>query len=158
MTWRSLLSLVAVLVAVTSCDSVPTPAPCVDVPDGGCPEDNGADVCEDPTCAAVYECVSGAWVFQQQCPPHPHDASADVSEAGNDASADAQPDVHIDAPAGAYGGPGCVDLEMPDCPVGIGLACAGMVGCCGCEDLFACVEGGWNDWGVCNEAGVVPNH
>ena len=41
------------------------------------------------------------------------------------------------APFGAFGGPGCADLEPPDCPLGLALSCNA---CCGCEDLFVCID------------------
>jgi len=154
----NLRSLILCLLVTTACDNEPTPVACTDVPDGGCPEDNGADVCQDPTCAAVYECTNSGWVFQQACPPHPHDASADVLDAGTEGGTDGSvPDVHIDAPPGAYGGPGCVELEAPDCPLGTAIACGGTLDCCGCEDLYVCDDGGWDPWGVCADGGIVQN-
>ena len=33
---------IATLLVVVACDSTPTPVACTDVPDGGCPQDNGA--------------------------------------------------------------------------------------------------------------------
>jgi hypothetical protein len=64
-------------------------------------------------------------------------------------------DASIDAPPGAYGGPGCGALQSPDCSLGFALACPS--GCCDCEDLFVCENGGWNAWGSCTlEAGIQP--
>jgi len=149
------LAIAALLVAV-ACDNPPTPVACTDIPDGGCPQDNGASVCSgDHSCNAVYDCVDGKWVLDTTCPPHPHDASTDASEAG-DANTTPE-DVHIDAPPGSFGGPGCADLEVPDCSVGTALLCAGAIGCCGCEDLWVCQGGGWVSWGTCGDAGVMPN-
>ena len=65
-------------------------------------------------------------------------------------------DVSIDAPPGAYGGPGCVDLEQPDCSLGTALACGGTADCCGCQDLYVCSNGGWVPWGECTDAGITP--
>lgn len=62
-------------------------------------------------------------------------------------------DASIDV-EGAFGGPGCVDLQMPDCPLGVALTCPS--GCCGCEDLFVCKNGGWDLWGSCGVDGAVP--
>jgi hypothetical protein len=150
--FASLAGGAAVLWLPVACDDPPTPKPCVDVPDGGCPEDNGAAVCQDPSCNAVYACIDGGWSLQQVCPPHPHDASpppADVAEAG------APFDASIDVPAGGYGGPGCPDLELPDCTAAEGLACVQSPGCCGCVDLWVCDNGGWNVWGECVNGGIV---
>jgi hypothetical protein len=61
-------------------------------------------------------------------------------------------DASIDAPPGAFGGPGCESLVVPDCALGVALAC-GNSACCGCEDLFVCENGGWELWGTCGDAG-----
>lgn len=136
-----------------SCDNPPEQTTCVNVPDGGCPLDNGANVCQDPTCNAVYACgADGGWILQQVCPPHPHDAStadvADASEGG------AEFDVKIDVPPGGYG-TGCPSLELPDCTAAEGLACVNTVDCCGCLDLWVCDNGGWDIWGECADGGIT---
>lgn len=139
------------------CDSEPKSVTCTDVPDGGCPLDNGADVCMDPSCNAVYACLAdGGWSLQQVCPPHPHDASApldaaDASDAGEGGSVF---DVSIDVPPGGNGGPGCEDLQMPDCTAAEGLACVNQPDCCGCQDLWVCQSGGWTLWGECGDGGI----
>jgi hypothetical protein len=63
-------------------------------------------------------------------------------------------DVSIDV-EGAFGGPGCVDLQAPDCPLGLAISCPN--GCCGCEDLFVCRNGGWNLWGQCVDGGITQS-
>jgi hypothetical protein len=68
-----------------------------------------------------------------------------------DAGAPVSIDASIDAPPGAFGGPGCPSLQTPDCALGLALACD--IHCCGCEDLFVCEEGGWALWGYCGDAG-----
>jgi hypothetical protein len=143
----------AVLSFLVACDSTPTPTPCYDVPDGGCPEDNGANVCMDPSCAAVYACEDGHWKLSQTCPPHPHDGSAPPADAGGEASPVF--DASIDVPPGGNGGPGCPDLELPDCTASEGLACVQSPGCCGCMDLWVCDDGGWTLWGECVNGGIV---
>jgi hypothetical protein len=130
---------------------IPQPVACRDIPAGGCPLGHG-DPCVDPTCATAYLCddTSGAWIKDHECPPHPdagHDAGVDANDAATAG------DVDIDVP-GANGGPGCADLEPPDCPLGLVVACG--TGCCGCEDLFVCQNGGWNAWGYCSDGGVAP--
>jgi hypothetical protein len=148
-------------VVTAACDSVPDPAACLDVPDGGCPDDNGAAVCQDVTCNAVYGCVNGKWVFEEACPMRASDAAADssgdsIADSGSDTMASTV-DTSIDVPAGANGGQGCVDLELPDCSLGTALACAAAVDCCGCEDIWICQGGGWVPWGGCTDAGLVPS-
>lgn len=123
---------------------------CYGIPDGGCPVQGGVE-CMDPTCAAAYTCgVDGGWVFSHVCPPldaSVQDTSIDVPTP-NDAGYD------IDAPPGAFGGPGCNALEPPDCPLGQALLCTN--GCCGCSDLYVCDDGGWNPWGACaDDAGIT---
>jgi len=145
----------APLLVVAACNNDPsTQVMCHDIPAGGCPTENGADVCAgDLTCATVYSCVNGRWVFDQKCPPRAHDASVVDTGAGADAASG--PDVQIDAPPGAYGGPGCGDLQTPDCSLGVALACANVPGCCDCDTLYVCSNGGWNVWGYCGDAGIT---
>jgi len=158
---KSSFAFVLLFAAAAACNSDPSAViACRDVPDGGCPSDHGATVCDDPTCNAVYACVNGSWVFDKTCPPHPHDASVDaLADATSDATVDSTssiPDVSIDVPPGAYGGPGCSDLQTPDCSLGAALACATVPGCCDCQNLYVCANGGWNAWGTCGDAGIVP--
>ncbi|MDB4941823.1 MAG: hypothetical protein JWP97_1357 [Labilithrix sp.] len=129
---------------------------CTDIPAGGCPLSRGV-ACEDPSCAAVYACrVGNVWELDHACPAH--DAGARPDAAAADAG-DASPigDASIDAPPGAYGGPGCSSLQTPDCALGVALGCATSGSCCDCEDLYVCENGGWSLWGSCSaDAGVQP--
>ncbi len=146
--------LLAGLVALYACADQPILA-CHDIPAGGCPlAGNGAE-CQDPTCAAAYACdeTTGNWIFDHACPPQ--DAGPEASaDAAHDAADGGGFDADIDAPPGAFGGPGCVTLQPPDCPLGEALICSS--GCCGCSDLFVCNDGGWDPWGYCSDdAGIV---
>jgi hypothetical protein len=151
MTLRTTLALGLLLAA---CKDTPPPAQCGNLAAPACPEDNGADVCSDPTCASVYACQSGTWSFLKDCPAYDPEAGAHPIEAGDDASS--APDVSIDAPPGAYGGPGCIDLQNPDCALGTAISCGGSAGCCDCQDLYVCQNGSWVTWGACTDAGIVP--
>jgi hypothetical protein len=150
-TWLALcvLALGVAVTAAIACSDAPNEQPCKNVPPGGCPLSHGF-ACDDPTCEAAYACEpGGAWRFDHACPPR---------DAGPDALLDAPAappprDAAIDVPPGAFGGPGCADLEPPDCPLGLALSCSG---CCGCEDLFVCSDGGWAAWGACFDGGLVP--
>lgn len=144
------------LALAPGCSNPPTPVTCPDIPTGGCPQDNGADVCADPTCVAVYDCThSGKWALDHTCPPR-HDAG--VMDAAEEIAMDTgAPDVALDAPPGAYGGRGCSDLQMPDCSLGTALGCSGTADCCGCMDLYVCQNGGWNLWGSCADGGIVAH-
>ena len=149
------LCLVAAIVACNNGTQIDHP--CSDIPDGGCPLADGLS-CDDPACAAVYLCRQGnVWELQKECPPHPpSDATVDVTDASEDADAadaGAIRDAAIDAPPGAYGGPGCVDLQLGDCPLGVALACT--AACCGCDDLYVCNAGNWDFWGYCGPNGPV---
>ncbi len=146
----------AAVIACSSCTDDPaTVEPCNDIPAGGCPLSNGV-ACEDPSCTAVYACrANRVWELDHVCPPHEAGAAEASSEAGEagDAASDgpregSRPfDASIDAPPGAGGGPGCEDLQAPDCSLAVGLACP--MGCCGCEDLFVCNNGGWDYYATC---------
>ncbi len=155
MSLRPRLALVAFVLAACAavplaCNGDPTLVVCRDVPDGGCPIQENA--CSDPACVAVYACdhVSGTWSLDHTCPPHPPvDAGPDV------APPEASPrDVDVDVP-GASGGPGCPDLEPPDCPLATAAACP--TDCCGCEDLYVCQGGGWTAWGACVNGAITKN-
>ena len=137
----------ALIVALACSDQV-IPSECGEIPNGGCPVQGGVE-CQDPTCAAAYTCgADGGWQFAYNCPAH----DAAVMDVPHEtASMDAGYD--IDAPPGSFGGPGCIDLEQPDCPLGEALICGN--GCCGCQDLYVCADGGWNLWGECTDAGPV---
>jgi len=135
--------------ATPSCAEEATAQACTNVPAGGCPLSRGVS-CEDPTCAAVYACRDGnVWELDRTCPPREAGAPVDAGEASDAADAAPNPprDASTDAPPGAYGGPGCDVLQLPDCSLGLALACPS--GCCGCEDLFVCESGGWSYWSTC---------
>jgi hypothetical protein len=147
----------ALLVSASCGDAAETPRPCTNVPEGGCPLARGV-ACEDPACEAVYACLPGnVWELRARCPAHDamprtsRDAEPGDAEAGADAR---DVDASIEAPPGAFGGPGCASLVAPDCALGVALGCG--AGCCGCEDLFVCRAGGWDLWGACGASGPVP--
>lgn len=138
--------VVALAAACSAFADLPNQQACHGIPEGGCPGSGRLD-CKDPSCAAVYTCEpDGGWAFAVACPAH--DASA------HDARQPVGRDADIDVPPGAYGGPGCGDLQSPDCNLGVALVCpAGE--CCGCQDLFVCGDGGWNLWGACEDGGAI---
>jgi hypothetical protein len=143
------------ILAAPACNNPPQPAVCQDLQPPACPTDLDADVCMDVECASVYVCDNGTWSFVQTCPSYSPEAGVYPVEAGPDASTEF--DAPFDAPPGTYGGPGCVDLEMPDCSLGTGLGCTGAEDCCGCTDLYVCDSGAWVLWGQCVDGGVTPN-
>jgi hypothetical protein len=146
-------SSVLAFFAAPACSDPVTEHPCTSIPSGGCPLSRGV-ACEDPTCEAVYACRPGnVWELDHTCPAHeagePHDAATETAPPIRDGA--------IDAPPGANGGPGCGPLQAPDCMLGFALVCPS--GCCDCEDLFVCQNGGWVTWGTCSlDAGIREGH
>jgi len=138
---------------ISACDSSPTAQkPCRDIPDGGCPDYDNA--CDDPTCFATYLCEpDDTWQLDLVCPAK--EAGAVVADAATDAVNDVvdHSDAdYIDVP-GALGGPGCEDLQVPDCALGVAAACSN--GCCGCQDLYVCSNGGWNLYATCDNGAIT---
>ena len=141
------------LFAAPACSDPPIPAVCQDLMPPACPTEDDANVCMDVECASVYACDNGTWSFVQTCPNYSAEAGVHPFEAG--AAAASEFDAPFDAPPGAFGGPGCVDLEEPDCSLGTALACAGTSDCCGCMDLYVCDSGGWELWGEGVDGGIT---
>lgn len=138
-----------VSLAIASCSDGETPQECTDIPAGGCPLSRGV-ACSDPTCEATYACRPGnVWELRERCP-----ARADAGVKDVVVSESSPSDAAIDAPPGAYGGPGCGPLQQPDCSLGTALSCPASAACCNCEDLFVCENGGWVLWGTCSDAGI----
>ena len=132
-------------------DSPPAQA-CRNIPAGGCPRSRGV-ACTDPACEAVYLCnEDGTWTLERTCPKRQELPDTAPPPPEGDGAAPAT-DAGFVVPPGANGGPGCLPLQSPDCSLGLGLSCT--KGCCGCEDLFVCENGGWTPWGVCGDAGVT---
>lgn len=141
------------LVFSFSCDNGVSSEACTDIPEGGCPLSHGV-ACSDPACDAVYACRSNnVWELSERCSARDGSAGADAADVDAPVSADVS-DASIDAPPGAWGGPGCTALQAPDCSLGLALSCG--TTCCGCEDLYVCEVGGWTLWGTCAEGGPQP--
>lgn len=148
----ALVSL-GLLTAAVACSDAPMATTCKNVPLGGCPLSHGV-ACKDPSCEAAYACTENGWVLDHVCPAH--DAGSLDASPARDAVADTSSirDASIDAPPGSFGGPGCAELQAPECALGVALACS--TGCCGCEDLFVCDKGGWTLWGACQNGQITP--
>ena len=166
--WGVIIAVVAAAVTgVVGCSN-PTLHPyCTDIPALGCPGDSTSH-CSDGTCEAIYsrsaDCV---WTFVARCPRYgasldggAHDALVDAEVV--DARADASRardgnaptrDAAFAIPDGAAGGPGCPDLESPDCPLAEALQCGSS--CCGCESLYVCQSGGWDLFAECGDGGAI---
>jgi hypothetical protein len=149
------LPVVGALLAAPACSNPPVQAACQDLAAPGCPTEFDADVCMDPECASVYACDNGTWSLVQTCPNYSAEAGVHPFEAGPETTS--QFDAPFDAPPGAFGGPGCIDLEPPDCSLGTALACGAGGDCCGCTDLYVCTSGNWVIWGECVDGGISSN-
>ncbi len=143
--------MIFTLAFFATCDDGSVANPCSDIPARGCPLARGVS-CSDPTCEAVYACrPNNVWELLERCPardaadPSPRDAAIEAAPSPSF-------DASIDAPPGAFGGPGCAALQAPDCSLGLALSCG--AGCCGCEDLYVCDDSAWSSWGTCDDAGA----
>ena len=139
--------LICLLVSISCAQDIVVTQPCRNIPQGGCPW-TVEDPCLDVACTAIYTCSASQWTLERQCSNDGGMADISVSDGSADHGLQWLHDANIDARPGAYGGPGCIDLEAPDCSLGLALACG--VGCCGCEDLYICEGGGWQFWGACS--------
>lgn len=134
------------VLAVFACDQTTYAVQCGAIPRDGCP--NRGDACHDKSCARLYTCgADGEWYPVRTCEGFDPDAGAFEGAAPRDASRDVSLDVE-----GAHGGPGCDDLQIPDCTLALAASCT--AGCCGCVDVFVCQGGAWRVWGRC-EAGEL---
>jgi hypothetical protein len=122
---------------------------CEPLASSGCPG-NSLAACADEACAFVASCdlATGRWVTVGACPLRATDAG-DASASGPDAAAAHDGGAAVDAGGGTDGGSSvaCPPLQLPDCSEATRAACGS--GCCGCEDVFACVRGGWEYVGPC---------
>jgi len=119
--------------------------PCGQIPEKGCPVGRGG-TCDDATCAALYDCVDGAWRRAETCPGGGQDPDAGVSPDGC-----AKPVIDRTGET-----TGCMpDLQNPDCPAVAAEQCFETVCLTDCIDFFLCTEEGWNLVAYCNEEGTL---
>jgi hypothetical protein len=152
--------LFAVAAYLASCTTFERPEPCGEIPTDGCPRgDSGT--CEDPVCAALYDCVDGSWSLAEECPGFVAGGGGVGAEGG-----DAGGGVGGGLAAGGAGGcgtaidlsrevSGCApELQAPDCPADIVLSscepCGGE-----CLDFFLCKEEGWVSVAFCSPEGEL---
>ena len=162
---RLALALSAAALIVVACQgTLIAPTDCGVIPAGGCIDKGGTvDQCGDPACTALYSCagdsptaLTGVWVHGRDCPARPAPVAVDsgTEDAAPDASPRSDAGLPSDLPPGAFGGPDCVSLEIPDCALAVGYGCP--TDCCGCEELFVCKAGGWDSWGSCVDDVPTP--
>lgn len=139
---------------MSACDSTQV-LTCGEIPQDGCPSGRGG-TCEDPFCAALFDCVEGDWTLVETCEEF----------GGGGTGAGAGDPI---GGAGAAGG-GCVfefdhegeagncepDLQEPDCPA---AAAENTCNPCatGCIEFFLCTDFGWENVGYCSEEGDFEN-
>lgn len=134
------------LLVLGSCSDLPPLPECGRIPEGGCPY-QGSATCDDSTCAETYRCVKDTWVLVASCPLRDSGLAPPI-EASKPVEADSRArDAAL--PDGASGGPGCVELVLPDCSLGFAEACGPT--CCGCEEIFVCQDRSWEPWGLCGQ-------
>ena len=111
----------------------------------GCPGETLAS-CADTACAYVARCdlSSATWTRVATCPARLVDGGT-VDAASDGGGTDA---VAVEGGDAGSSSAGCPPLEPPDCSEAMRAACPS--GCCGCEDVFRCIAGGWDYVGPCN--------
>ena len=126
---------------------------CGQIPADGCPIGRGG-TCEDATCAALYDCIEGAWTPVETC--------SGFGGAGGGGGAGGI--------GGVGGAGGCTpvmfdrseettgcepDLQNPDCPAVAAETCPEMACFTDCLEFFLCTKDGWRDVAYCDPDGVL---
>ncbi len=159
-----LLSLPLALCAVGSLGSVlfaagcggsAEPELCGQIPLDGCPLGRGG-TCDDPLCAALYDCAGGTWILTEACPSFGGGGGAGGTGAGG-AGAGGCATVTFDRSNEVSG---CTpDLQSPDCPASAAEVCISSACLTDCLDFFLCTKDGWVDVAHCDLDGnlmIVP--
>lgn len=129
---------------------------CGQIPQDGCPIGRGG-TCEDATCAALYDCVEGAWTPVETCAGFSGGAgggggAGGLGGAGGAGGANTCTPVMIDKTGETTG---CEpDLQNPDCPAVAAEPCAETACLTDCSDFFLCTKDGWVDVAYCDFDGV----
>lgn len=132
------------------CDPEPL-ALCGEIPTDGCPLGRGG-TCDDPFCAALYDCVDGAWTLAETCAADGGGGAGGAATGGSGAGLGGCTPVSFDHTGEV---PGCTpDLQSPDCPA---EAAEDACDPCstGCIDFFLCTASGWQDVATCTDAGEL---
>jgi hypothetical protein len=138
------VSTLAVSVLV-SCQGSEDVLLCGEIPLHGCPAGRGGS-CTDETCAALYDCVDGAWTAVQTCS---FDGGVEQVDGPDGACEQAELDAGVEVT-------GChPDLQVPDCPVAAARTCVESACLTDCVDFFACSAAGWKLVAYCDEEGHV---
>lgn len=130
-----------------------TVVPCGEIPRDGCPVGRGG-TCDDATCAALYDCVDGAWTNVEVCDNGAGAGGGGEGGAGQggDGGATCTP-VVLDHTGQMQG---CrPDLQSPDCPLEAAETCVETACLVRCSDFFKCTARGWIAVAYCTEEGEL---
>ncbi len=139
------LVLGALLGPLAGCDS-PGVQLCGEIPQDGCPVGRGG-TCDDPYCAALYDCVEGDWTQTEACTQNPVTSASVGTGTGGGGEGGCAP-LMIDHSTEVDG---CTpDLQEPDCPAVAAETCPNPC-LTGCVDFFLCETNGWRLVAFCAE-------
>jgi hypothetical protein len=136
----------------TGCGSLPPVQRCGEIPEGGCPIGRGG-TCDDVLCAALYDCLEGAWTEVERCERDPGTGGGGEGAGGEGGSAGGCLGFEVDRSDEAEG---CEpELQEPDCSAAAAEVCRPCS--TGCVDFWLCASEGWAPVGYCDETGgFVP--
>ena len=137
--------------ALPNCGSLDPAQTCGEIPLDGCPTGRGG-TCDDPYCAALYDCVDGAWTIVSDCPNFQNNGTGGASSSSTTTTTTDCAIVTIDHTDEVDG---CVpDLQSPDCPAVAAETCVESVCLTDCGDFYLCTSDGWQVVGYCDDDGI----
>jgi len=127
---------------------------CDEIPENGCPKGRGG-TCDDPVCAALYDCIDGLWEKTETCEGNAVGGAggATTGSGGAGGSGGACTPITFDHSDEKIG---CMpDLQSPDCPVVAAEQCPESACLTDCTDFFMCKQEGWIAIAYCDDKGAV---
>jgi hypothetical protein len=144
-----LLAAAALAPAFAGCGSPGELKLCGQIPLDGCPIGRGG-TCDDALCAALYDCVEGAWTPVESCSGFSGGAGGAGGAGGGGGVGGCEP-FSFDKTGETTG---CEpDLQSPDCPASAAEICAASACLTECIDFYLCMKDGWVDVAYCDEEG-----
>jgi hypothetical protein len=148
--WRVVRVVVGFLAAAAggvACGSSGELKLCGQIPEDGCPIGRGG-TCEDATCAALYDCVEGAWTRVETCSGFGGAGGGGGGGLGGAGGAGGCTPVMFDKSGETVG---CEpDLQNPDCPAAAAEGCAEQACLTDCLEFYLCTKDGWKDVAYCD--------